>query len=158
MTMPAFMFSTGIENSAPTIKGGRVRVDEMEKCGHYDQWPRDFDLVQELGLTFLRYGPPLHRTYLAPGRYDWSFADLTFDDLRRRDIIPITDLCHFGVPDWIENFQNPDFPELFAANAGNFAIISYGCINPPIRSGWRNESIVKWSSFSSFLEYAPGMC
>jgi beta-glucosidase len=29
--------------------------------------------------------------------------------------VPIVDLCHFGVPDWIGNFQNPDFPELFAA-------------------------------------------
>ena len=31
--------------------------------------------------------------------------------------MPIVDLCHFGVPDWIGNFQNPDFPEVFAAYA-----------------------------------------
>jgi beta-glucosidase len=31
------------------------------------------------------------------------------------------DLCHFGVPDWIGNFQNRDFPELFAQYAGDFA-------------------------------------
>jgi beta-glucosidase len=30
-----FMFATGIENSYPTIQNGQVRVDEMEKCGHY---------------------------------------------------------------------------------------------------------------------------
>src|SRR5690348_12715389 len=65
MTTP-FMFATGIENSIPTIKAGKVRVDEMEKCGHYDHWKLDFDLLQELGLQFLRYGPPLYRTYLAP--------------------------------------------------------------------------------------------
>src|SRR5947208_9456938 len=57
-----FMFATGIENSYPTIQGGRVRIDEMEKCGHYDQWRRDFDCVEEIGIRFLRYGPPLHRT------------------------------------------------------------------------------------------------
>ena len=34
---------------------------------------------------------------------------------------PITDLCHFGVPDWIGNFQNPDWPELFGEYAGAFA-------------------------------------
>src|SRR5215203_1685858 len=84
---PAFMFATGIENSYPTIDGGRLRVDEMEKCGHYEWWRTDFDLVQELGICFLRYGPPLHRTWLGDGRYDWSFADLTFADLRARDII-----------------------------------------------------------------------
>ena len=74
-SLPAFMFATGIENSIPTIKGGRLRVDEMEKCGHYEKWQTDFDLVEELGLRFLRYGPPLHRTWLAPDRYDWEFAD-----------------------------------------------------------------------------------
>ena len=46
-----FMFATGIENSYPTIHGGRVRVDEMEKCGHYDRWRDDFDCVDELGVT-----------------------------------------------------------------------------------------------------------
>ena len=30
-----FLFATGIENSNPTIDHGRVRVDELEKCGHY---------------------------------------------------------------------------------------------------------------------------
>lgn len=29
-----FMFSTGIENSVPTIDNGRTRIDEMESCGH----------------------------------------------------------------------------------------------------------------------------
>ncbi|GAA4811348.1 family 1 glycosylhydrolase [Sphingosinicella ginsenosidimutans] len=115
------MFATGIENSIPTIDNGRTRVDQMESCGHYKHWKLDFDCVEELGLRFLRYGPPLHRTYLGPGRYDWEFADLTFADLKRRDIIPIVDLCHFGVPDWIGDFQNPDLPHLFARYAGDFA-------------------------------------
>ncbi len=118
---PAFMFATGIENSYPTIHGGKTRVDEMEKCGHYDRWRDDFDCVQELGITFVRYGPPLHRVWLGDGRYDWSFVDATFNDLQRRDLMPITDLCHFGVPDWIGNFQNPEFPELFARYANDFA-------------------------------------
>lgn len=119
--MPTFMFATGIENSYPTIQNGRERVDEMEKCGHYEQWKTDFDRVQELGIQFLRYGPPLHRTFLGPNKFDWEFSDLTFGELKRRHITPITDLCHFGVPDWIGNFQNPDFPELFASYARAFA-------------------------------------
>ena len=49
-----FMFATGIENSAPTIAGGRVRVDEMAKCGHYARWSEDFDCVESLGLQVLR--------------------------------------------------------------------------------------------------------
>ena len=120
--MSAFMFATGIENSIPKIKGGAVRVDQMESCGHYRHWRRDFDCVQELGLSFLRYGPPLHTTLVGPGRYDWEFADVTFAELRRREIVPIVDLCHFGVPDWLGDFQNPDFPDQFAAYASAFAL------------------------------------
>jgi beta-glucosidase len=115
------MFATGIENSIPKIKHGTVRIDQMEASGHYRLWRRDFECVSELGLSFLRYGPPLHTTLLGPGRYDWEFADITFAELRRREIVPIVDLCHFGVPDWIGDFQNPDFPEQVAAYAKAFA-------------------------------------
>lgn len=119
--MTAFMFATGVENSIPKIKGGRVRVDQMASCGHYTHWRKDFDLVQEMGLSFLRYGPPLHTTLLGADRYDWEFADVTFAELRRRNIVPIVDLCHFGLPDWLGDFQNPDFPEVFARYAKAFA-------------------------------------
>ncbi|HEV7255184.1 MAG TPA: family 1 glycosylhydrolase [Mesorhizobium sp.] len=148
---PSFMFATGIENSIPTIQNGRVRIDQMEKCGHYRLWREDFALVQEMGLSVLRYGPPLHLTFRGPGRYDWEFADDAFADLRRRNIAPIVDLCHFGVPDWIGDFQNPDFPELFAAYARAFAqrfpwVQMYTPINEmyicalfSARYGWWNE-------------------
>ncbi|MDQ3907271.1 MAG: family 1 glycosylhydrolase [Acidobacteriota bacterium] len=122
--MPNFMFSTGIENSYPTIAlpdGGAKRVDEMEKCGHYERWQEDFHLVKDTGISFLRYGPPYYRAHTGAGRYDWSFADETFNAMRGLDITPIADLCHFGVPDWIGNFQNEDWPKLFADYAGAFA-------------------------------------
>ena len=115
------MFATGIENSIPTINHGKTRVDEMEVCGHYQRWREDFDCVQEVGINFLRYGPPIHKTYLGPGKFDWDFTDLTFAELKRREITPIVDLCHFGLPDWLGNFQNPDFPRLFADYCGAFA-------------------------------------
>ena len=122
--MHRFMFATGIENSYPTIKlpdGSTKRVDEMEKVGHYERWREYFALVKELGIEFLRYGAPYYRTHLAPDKYDWAFADASFAELERLRIVPIVDLCHFGVPDWIGDFQNPDFPALFAAYAGAFA-------------------------------------
>lgn len=118
------MFATGIENSYPTITlpdGRTKRVDEMAKTGHYDHWKTDFDLVKELGIEFLRYGPPYYSTHVAPGKYDWEFSDLTFNRLKELSIVPIVDLCHFGVPDWMGNFQNPDFPYYFAEYARAFA-------------------------------------
>jgi hypothetical protein len=51
-----FIFATGIEASIPTIHDGAVRMDEMEKCGRYLHWRTDFELVEEMGINFLRYG------------------------------------------------------------------------------------------------------
>ncbi|MDQ6765240.1 MAG: family 1 glycosylhydrolase [Verrucomicrobiota bacterium] len=162
---PSFLFATGIENSAPTIENGRTRVDEMEKCSHYEKWRADFDCVEQLGIRFLRYGPPLHRTFLGAGKYDWSFADETFPELRARGIMPIVDLCHFGVPDWIGNFQNPDFPELFAAYADAFAkrfpwVQLYTPVNEMFicavfsaRYGWWNEQLTDDRAFVTALKH-----
>lgn len=123
--LPAhFLFATGIECSYPTIAGpgGRsVRVDELDKAFHYRHWRQDLALVRELGLRHLRYGPPYYRVHTAPDRYDWEFTDLVFSEMRRLGIVPIVDLCHFGLPDWAGSFQNPDWPELFARFAGAFA-------------------------------------
>src|SRR4051794_26218224 len=119
-----FMFATGIENSYPTIllpDGSTKRVDEMQKTGHYNNWEKDFELVKTMGITHLRYGPPYYKTHLGPGQYDWDFADKTLRKLQEFNIIPIVDLCHFGVPDWLESFQNPDFPRYFAEYARAFA-------------------------------------
>lgn len=108
-----FMFATGIECSNPTIDHGKTRRDQLLECGHYDRWRDDLRLTVELGLKVLRYGLPIHRVWLGPGKFDWEFADLAMAEMQRLDIIPILDLCHFGVPDWVGNFQNPDFPMLF---------------------------------------------
>ena len=160
-----FMFATGIENSYPTINNGRTRVDEMEKCRHYDLWQTDFQLVEDLGIRFLRYGPPIHRTWLGPDRYDWTFADQTFADIYRRDIAPIVDLCHFGVPDWIGNFQNPDFPDLFAGYAQAFAkrfpwVQLYTPVNEMFicatfsaAYGWWNEQMSSDTAFVTALKH-----
>jgi beta-glucosidase/6-phospho-beta-glucosidase/beta-galactosidase len=119
-----FMFTTGIENSYPKIllpDGTEKRVDEMEKTDHYKRWQEDFDLVNDMGIEFLRYGAPYYLTHTAPGQYDWAFTDETFAGLAQRSITPIVDLLHFGLPDWMGNFQNPEFPHLFAEYAAAFA-------------------------------------
>jgi beta-glucosidase/6-phospho-beta-glucosidase/beta-galactosidase len=119
--LSTFMFASGIENSNPTIAHGSIRRDQMEECGHYRHWRTDFALAAQLGIRTLRYGIPLHRSWLGPQRYDWEFADQAFAELQKLGIAPIADLCHFGVPDWIGTFQNPDFPALFGRYAGDFA-------------------------------------
>ena len=109
-----FMFATGIECSDPTIDHGRTRRDQLEECGHYAHWKKDLQLVKSMGLKVLRYGLPYHRMHRGPGRYDWSFADEALGEIKRLGITPILDLMHFGVPDWLGNFQNPELPMHFA--------------------------------------------
>ncbi|MET0528152.1 MAG: family 1 glycosylhydrolase [Microvirga sp.] len=161
----SFMFATGIENSIPTINNGRTRIDQMEKCGHYKHWKLDFDLLDDLDIQVLRYGPPLHTAFRGPERYDWSFADMTFGEIERRNIIPIVDLCHFGVPDWLGNFQNPDFPDLFATYAEAFAqrfpwVQLYTPINEMFICaqfsagyGWWNEQLSSDQAFVTALKH-----
>ena len=168
--MAQFMFATGIENSYPTIvgrDGKTIRIDEMQKCHHYDRWREDFQLTTDLGIEYLRYGPPYYRTHLGPDKYDWSFTDETYGELARLKIAPITDLCHFGVPDWIGNFQNPDFPKLFAQYAGAFArrfpwVKRYTPVNEifvaatfSAQLGWWNERL---SSDTAFVRALKHLC
>jgi beta-glucosidase/6-phospho-beta-glucosidase/beta-galactosidase len=119
-----FVFATGIECSYPTVSdvaGRRARVDQLEQTFHYRYWQQDLALVRELGLRWLRYGPPYYRVHTGPDQYDWEFTDLVFAEIQRLGIVPIVDLCHFGVPDWVGDFQNPDWPQLFARFARAFA-------------------------------------
>ena len=115
-----FFFSTGIENSYPTISTGK-RIDQMEKSGHYGRYAEDFALVKEMGITALRYGPAYYRTHTAPGSFDWSSSDDPMLLLRESGTEVIADLCHFGVPDWLGGFQDPAFPVHFADYARAFA-------------------------------------
>jgi beta-glucosidase/6-phospho-beta-glucosidase/beta-galactosidase len=115
-----FLMTTGIECSYPTVQGGRRR-DQLEETHHYERWREDFDLAVDVGANYVRYGIPYYRTHLGPGRYDWSFADEVLPELWERGLIPIADLCHFGVPDWVGSFQNTDWPQHFADYASAFA-------------------------------------
>ena len=109
-----FMFATGIECSYPTIDQGKTRRDLLAECDHYNRYKEDLGLVKELGLKVLRYGLPYYKIQQSADKYDWEFADLAMAEMQRLGITPVLDLMHFGVPDWLGNFQNPDLPVHFA--------------------------------------------
>ena len=119
--MPEFMFATGIECSTPTIENGRWRRDQLYETDHYRNWRRDLELVKELGLKYLRYGFPIHLIYHGRNKFDWTFPDAVCSAMKEMGIVPLIDLVHFGVPDWLENFQNPELPECLAEYAAKFA-------------------------------------
>ncbi len=168
MSTNKFMFSTGIENSYPTITladGTIKRIDEMEKTGHYKYWKDDFRLTKEMGIDHLRYGTPYFSLHQGPGKYDWSFSDDVFNEMKELGITPLVDLCHFGVPDWIGNFQNPDWPQYFAEYAEAFATrYPYLQFYTPINEifiaamfsgqyGWWNECKSDERSFITALKH-----
>jgi beta-glucosidase/6-phospho-beta-glucosidase/beta-galactosidase len=165
--MLQFMFATGIENSYPTVqwKGKKIRQDELAKTKHYQYWREDFRILQELGIEVLRYGAPYFSTHLGAGKYDWNFSDETFHALREQKVTPIVDLCHFGVPDWIGDFQNPDWPKLFAEYAQAFAhrfpwVRFYTPVNEifiaatfSAQFGWWNECLTTDRTFVKALKH-----
>jgi beta-glucosidase/6-phospho-beta-glucosidase/beta-galactosidase len=117
----AFIFATGIECSYVTLEGGRWRLDQMEATEHYRRWQRDLEAAVEIGVTHLRYGPPLHLVYQGPDRYDWCFTDAVMARMQAMGLVPIVDLCHFGLPAWLGDFQNDAVPEALRDYAAAFA-------------------------------------
>ena len=119
-----FAWSTGIECSYPTIddgRGGTLRRDMLAECDHYGRYEEDFALVCDIGLRSLRYGLPYHLVNPARGKYDWSFADPAMAALKASGIVPILDMLHFGLPDWLGGFDNPELPIAFAEYCGEVA-------------------------------------
>jgi beta-glucosidase/6-phospho-beta-glucosidase/beta-galactosidase len=80
-------------------------------------------------------------------------------------IQPLADLNHFGVPDWIGNFQNPDFPRLFAEYCEAFArrfpwVRFYTPVNEIFvcatfsgKYGWWNERLASDRGFVTALKH-----
>lgn len=164
---PTFIFATGFECSYPTVRwqGKTVRRDGYDLSKHYDHWRGDFELVKENAINFVRYSPQYYKVNIGRGHYDWSFPDETFRALRDMNIHVIVDLCHFGVPDWLENFQNPEFPRAFANFARAFAkrypwLILYTPVNEIFITaefsclrGWWNERKQNDRAFVTALKH-----
>jgi beta-glucosidase/6-phospho-beta-glucosidase/beta-galactosidase len=145
-----FIVATGIECSAPIIRGG-LRRDQLLLSDHWRRYEEDFDLVAGLGITHLRYGVPFHVVARQPGVFDWEWTDAALEALRVRGIEPIADLLHFAVPDRIHGIGDPAMPTEFIAYAAAFAerypwVRWYTPVNEPFitalfsaRFGWWNE-------------------
>jgi beta-glucosidase/6-phospho-beta-glucosidase/beta-galactosidase len=115
-----FLWATGIEDTfIPHTRPGLRALDEYDLTQHYKLWKRDFDLVAETGVKYLRWGIPWYRVQPVPDQWDWAWTDQALDYLVNvKGITPILDLVHYGTPLWLENsFINASYPERVAEYA-----------------------------------------
>ena len=145
-----FIVATGIECSAPIIRGG-IRRDQLLLTDHWRRFEEDFDLIADLGITHLRYGVPFHVVARDASTFDWTWTDMALAALRSRGIEPIADLLHFAVPDRLTGIGDPAMPASFLAYVEAFAdrypwIRWYTPVNEPFitalfsaKNGWWNE-------------------
>jgi hypothetical protein len=103
---PDFAVACGEEASDPTVfhEGSLVRVDELEASGHLRNQDTDLATVAGLGVRMWRYGMPWRLVEPRPGEYDWTLWDRAFEACRRHGLVPVVDLCHFGLPDHYPGF------------------------------------------------------
>ena len=79
---------------------GDLWRDQFEASGHNDRVD-DLDRFAELGLRTLRYPILWEKTEVAPGVFDWTWADARMARLRTLGIRPIVGLVHHGSgPAW----------------------------------------------------------
>src|SRR5690606_24349786 len=100
-SFPDFAVACGEEGSDPTVlhDGSMVRVDEYAASGHLERQDEDLAAVSGLGVEIWRYGMPWRLTEPNPGEYDWTLWDRAFGSCARNQLVPVVDLCHFGLPD-----------------------------------------------------------
>ena len=112
---PDFAVACGEESSDPLVLHELVvvRVDELGASDHLARLDEDLSDVASLGVRWWRYGMPWQRTEVAPGEYDWTLWDRALDAAARAGLVPIVDLCHFGLPDHLGGFCSPEWVPSF---------------------------------------------
>lgn len=115
MEFPDFAVACGEEASDPTVlhEGVTVRVDQLAASDHIAHLDDDLGAVSGLGVRTWRYGMPWRLTEPRPGEYDWRLWDRALDACERHGLTPVVDLCHFGLPDHLGGFCDPDWVEAF---------------------------------------------
>jgi len=122
-TVPLFQsfLQGGFESSALRWHDGR-RLDVIAACRHDSFAFEDYSLLRRCGLKTVRDSLRWHLIESEPGRHDWSSFLPMLRAAREAEVQVIWDLCHYGVPDWLDIWSG-DFVPRFAAFAAAAAIL-----------------------------------
>jgi beta-glucosidase/6-phospho-beta-glucosidase/beta-galactosidase len=100
---PTF-FMAGFECSTFVWKD-KQRKDFVALTGHDRELESDYKRLSELGIGVVREAVRWPLVDQGQGRYDWSTVDPFLEALRRHNLSPIWDLCHYGFPDDFDPFD-----------------------------------------------------
>lgn len=150
------IFLTGIEGSDPFVDG--IRRNQLREAeDFYVNYERRLERIRELGITWLRFGPPYSQIHIGKNEYDFSFVDRVVRKCDELGIELMADLLHFGLPDWLHHqagqgpyFQNLYFPVEFARYATVFAkqypsIKYYTPVNEPFVTAFLSAKLGLWN-------------
>jgi hypothetical protein len=162
---PDFAIACGEEASDPIVDhdGRLVRVDELRASGHLDRQDEDLAAVAALGVQMWRYGMPWRLTEPERGQYDWALWDRAFAACDRHGLVPIVDLCHFGLPDHYPGFCEGEWVEGFLRYVDAFLTryrepIFFTPINEPMITAMWSGYMGGWNDRkSSRADYAVAL-
>jgi hypothetical protein len=124
-----------------------LNFHQLELTGHAEQLERDYALFrEEFGLSLFRDGAWLARTYLAPGRFDWSHLDRLAAVSQGQVYLS---LCHYEWLPWIEeaDIWSGRVIDLMADYAARLAERYQGCFAayiPVVESGYWTAMMTDW--------------
>ncbi len=112
--------------------------DVLETTDHVGRWREDLLLLEDMGVTRLRYPIRWHRIEQTEGRFDWAETDEVLGYLRVNGFRPIVDLVHHtSYPAWLtDGFADPRFGPAYLRYVEAFArrypwIEEYTLFNEP---------------------------
>lgn len=108
-------FWGGFESATHRRRDG-CRVDAVVSSKHDLYCEQDYALLQSAGVRTVRDALRWHRIEPTQGEYDWSTFTAMLHAAHRTNTQVIWDLCHWGLPDWVDPFS-PDFPTQFRSFA-----------------------------------------
>ncbi|AKJ27476.1 sugar nucleotide-binding protein [Caldimonas brevitalea] len=115
---------------------GDTHLDQLEASGFAARLD-DLDRLASLGVRRIRFPLLWERTEVAPGDYDWSWADERLERLRRLGVAPIMGLVHHGSGPRHTDLHDPAFPDKLAGYAAAVArrypwVEAYTPVNEPL--------------------------
>jgi hypothetical protein len=91
-----------------------VRLDVIAGSRHDLHCVEDYQLLAQSDVRSVRDGLRWHLIEAVPGFYDWSSLMPMLEAANQNGMQILWDLCHWGVPDWLDIFS-AEFVERFAA-------------------------------------------